>query len=69
MNGHHTVVDLAQTAIPLAGRAHRLVATLGRARLVNATDSLGVRMVFGHDLLTSISQLFFIPFNRFEESL
>jgi len=69
MNGHHTVVDLAQVAIPLAGGPHRLVATLGRARLVNATDGLGVRMVFGHNLLTSVSQLFFIPFNRFEESL
>lgn len=69
MDGHHTVVDLAQVAVPLAGGAHRLVATLARAGLVNATDRFGMRMVFGHDLLASISQLCFIPFDRFEESL
>jgi hypothetical protein len=54
MNRHHTVVDLAQAPVPLAGRAHRLVAALGRAGLVNATNRLGVRMVFCHDLLASI---------------
>lgn len=69
MNGHHTVVDLAQVAIPLAGGAHRLMATLARAGLVNATDRLAMGMLFGHDLLTSVPQQFFIPFDRFEESL
>lgn len=55
MNRHHTVVDLAQMAVPLSRRTHRLLATFARAGLVNATDGLGVRMVFGHDLLASIS--------------
>ena len=63
MNRHHTVVDLSHVTVPLAGDTHRLMATLGRARLVNATDRLAMRMVFGHDLLTPISQLFFIPFD------
>jgi hypothetical protein len=69
MNSHHTVLDLAHVAVPLAGGAHCVVATLGCAGFVNAADCLGVRMILGHDLLASISQLVFIPFDRFEESL
>ncbi len=69
MNAHNTVVDLPTVAIPLATGAHRLVAALGRARLVNATDGLPMGMVLGHDLLAAISQLLFIPLDRFEKTL
>ena len=55
MNAHHTVVHFPTVAIPLMTGTHRLVATLSRSRLVHATDSFGVRMVLGHDLLASIS--------------
>ena len=61
MNAHGTVVDLPTVAIPLATGTHRLVAALGRAGLVHATDGLGVGMVFGDDLLAAISELLFIP--------
>ncbi|MCZ6655342.1 MAG: hypothetical protein O7D91_20230 [Planctomycetota bacterium] len=69
MNCHNTVVDLPTVPIPLPTNSHRMLAALGRARLVHATDSLGVRMVLSHDLLASISQLFLIPLDRFEKAL
>jgi len=69
MNPHHTVVDLPAAAIPLTTRGHRVVAALARARLVHATDGLRVRMVFGHHLLASISELLSIPLDRLEKAL
>ena len=61
MNAHNTVVDLSSIAIPLATGTHRLVAALGRAGLVHATDGIGVGMVFGDDLLAAVSELLFTP--------
>jgi hypothetical protein len=69
MNAHHTIVDLPAATIPLATRGHRVVAALVRARLVHATDRLGVGMVLGHNLLASISELLFIPLDRLEKAL
>jgi hypothetical protein len=69
MNAHHTVVDLPTAAIPLATRGHRVVAALARARLIHATDGLGMGMFFGHNLLASNSQLLFIPLDRLEKAL
>lgn len=69
MNAHHTVVDLPTVAIPLAADGHRIVAALARARLVHATDRLGVGMVSGHHLLAAIPKLLFIPLDRFEKAL
>jgi hypothetical protein len=69
MNADHAVVHLSAVAIPLAANPHRCLAALGRARFVHATDGLGMRMVFGDDLLAAISELFFIPLDRFEEPL
>lgn len=61
MNPHNTVVDLPPVAVPLAGNAHGRLAALGRARLVHATDGLGVGMLLGDDLLAPISEFLFIP--------
>ncbi len=69
MNTHNTVVDLPSVAIPLAGNSHGRSAALGRARLVHATDRLGVGMILGDDLLAAISKLLFIPLDRFEKAL
>lgn len=69
MNAHHTVVDLPAAAIPLTTDSHGVVAALARARLVHTTDGLGVGMVFGHNLLASISELLFIPLDRLEKAL
>ena len=69
MNPHHTVVDLPAVAVVLPADAHRILATFRRPRLVNATDGLAHGMVFGHDLLALISQLLFIPLDRFEKAL
>lgn len=69
MNRHHTVVDLAPVAVPLPTDSHRLFAALGRTRLVHATDGLRVGMVCGDNLLAAISELLFIPLDRFEKAL
>jgi hypothetical protein len=69
MHADHAVVDLPAVAVPLASRAHRLLATLRRARLVDATDGLRMRVTPDHNLLASISQLFLIPPDRFEKTL
>jgi hypothetical protein len=69
MNAHDTVVDLPAVSIPLPTDAHRVLATLGRARLVHATDGFGMSMVLGDNLLAAISQLLFIPLDRFEKAL
>lgn len=69
MNPHNTVVDLPPVAIPLASSSHGRFAALGRARLVHATDGLGVGMILGDDLLAAISKLLFIPLDRFEKAL
>jgi hypothetical protein len=69
MNPHNTVIDFPAVAIVLPPNAHRIFATFRRARLVDATDCLGMGVVFGHDLLASISQFFFIPLDQFEKAL
>jgi hypothetical protein len=69
MNAHHAVVDLAAVAVVLATDSHGVLAALGRPRLVHAADRFGVRMLFGDDLLAAISELLFIPFDRFEQAL
>ena len=69
MNGNHTVVDLTPVAVPLATGPNGLVAALGRARLVHATDRVGVGMLCDNDLLAPVSELLFIPLNRFEKAL
>ena len=69
MNGHDTVVDLPLVSNPLTTDTHRFAATLGRTRLVHATNGLGMGMVLGDDLLAPISESLFIPLDRFEKSL
>jgi hypothetical protein len=69
MHSHHAVVNLSAIPIPLPTGAHRLFAALGRTRLVHATDGFWVGMVFRHDLLAPVSELLFIPLDRFEKAL
>ena len=69
MNRHNTVIELSAVAIVLSPNTYRIFAAFRRARLVDATDRLGMGVVFGHDLLASISQLFFIPLDQFEKAL
>lgn len=69
MNADHAVVHLPAIAVPLPSDSHGVFAALGRPRLVQAADGIGMRMVFGDDLLAAISKLFIIPLDRFEEPL
>jgi hypothetical protein len=69
MHAHHAVVNLPTIPIPLPTGAHRLLAALGRARLVHATDGFRIGMVFRHDLLAPVSELLFIPLDRFQKAL
>ncbi len=69
MDAHHTIVDFATAAVVLPTDTHGMPAALGRARLVDAADRFRVRMIFDDDLLTAISEFFFIPLDRFEKTL
>jgi len=69
MHSHHAVVNFATVSVPLPTDAHGIFATLGRAGLVHAADRVGVGVLGGHDLLTPISELLFIPLDRFEKTL
>jgi hypothetical protein len=69
MNTHHTVVDFAAIAVVLPAHAHRMLAALGRARLVDATDRLGMSVLLGDDLLAAVVEFLFIPLDRFEKAL
>jgi hypothetical protein len=65
----HTVVDLPTVAVPLASDPHGRFAALRRARLIHATDGLGMSMILGDDLLAAISKFLFIPLDRFKKAL
>jgi len=69
MYSHHAVVNLPTVSIPLPTDSHRIFAALGRAGLIHTTDGFGMGMVFRDDLLTAISELFFIPLDRFQKAL
>ena len=69
VNSHHAIVDFAAIAVILPADAHRVVAALGRARLVHTADGFRVRMIVDDDLLAAIAEFLFIPLDGFEESL
>ena len=69
MNRHDGVVDLPAIAVPLACNSHGRFAALRRARLIHATNGVGVRVLLGHNLLASVSQFLFIPLDRFQKAL
>jgi len=69
MHTDDAVLDFAAIAVVLSLGSHRVVTTLGRTGLINATDRVGMSMFFGDDGLTSIAKFFFVPLNRFEKSL
>ena len=63
------VFDLPAIAVILPLDTGCLIAALGRSRFVNAADCLGVCMLDGDDLLTTISQYLFIPDDGLKEPL
>lgn len=69
MNAHNTVIDLPAIAIPLPADAHGFFTAFGVARLIHAANGLRVAMIPGDDLLTAISELLFIPLDRFKKTL
>jgi hypothetical protein len=69
MHSHHAVVHLASVAVPLPRDAHRVVAALGNAGLVHRADRVRMAMILGHDLLTTVVELFFIPLDGFQKTL
>jgi hypothetical protein len=69
VDSDHAIVHFALVAEPLSPNRRRMRAALGRARFINGADRLGMGMVFGHDLLTTVTQLFLIPLDEFEKTL
>lgn len=69
MHSHHAIVDFAAVAVVLPPHADGLNAAFGDARLVHTPNRLGMRVVASYDLLAEVSQLLFIPPDRFQEAL
>jgi hypothetical protein len=69
MNSHDAVIHLSSVTIPLPSNTNRCFPTLGHSRLIHDADGLRVSVVFRHDLLATIPQLFLIPLDRFEKPL
>jgi hypothetical protein len=69
MDADDAVVHLAATAEPLPPRPDRMRAALGGARFIDTADGLGMTMVAGHQLLTAVADVTFIPLDRFQEPL
>ena len=63
------VFDFAAVAVVLTLDAASVVATLGRAGFVDRADRLGMGMLGGNEMLTSIANSPFVPSDRFEQSL
>ena len=69
MHSHDAIVDLAAVAVVLPPHADRFVTALADAGLVHTSDGLEMRVVASHDLLAAISQLLFVPLDRFQKAL
>jgi hypothetical protein len=69
MHANDTVVYFAATAKPLPRGADGLVAALGRSRLIDAADRLGVGVIAGNQLLALVADGAFIPLDRFQQTL
>jgi hypothetical protein len=69
MHGDDAVVDLAATAEPLPIGADRFGATLGRSRLIDAADRVGVGVFACDQLLAGVTDARSIPLDRFQQTL
>jgi hypothetical protein len=64
-----TVLKLPPIAIVLSLDTGRVAATFGNTRLVDAADRFATGVLIGNHLLATISQLLFIPHDRFQKPL
>jgi hypothetical protein len=69
MHRHHAILHLASVPVVLPRGPHGLLAALGGAGLVHATDRFGISVLLGHDLLATVSQLLVTPLDRFQKPL
>jgi hypothetical protein len=69
MDADDAIVHLAEAAEPLPPRPDRMRAALGGARFIDAADGLDMGVVTGHQLLTAVADVIFIPLDRFQETL
>lgn len=69
MHTDDAVVDLAATTEPLPRGANSMVATLGRAGLIQAADGLRVRVFAGDQPLAFVAHGNLIPLDRFHKTL
>jgi hypothetical protein len=69
MHADDTVVNLTATTQPLPSDADRMVAALGRAGFVQATDGLLVGVFAGDQSLAVVAHTGLIPLDRFDETL
>lgn len=68
-DGVDAVLYLAAVAVVLALDAGRVPAALGRSRLVDHAQRLGVCVLGGHQLLAAVAEPLFVPADRFEKAL
>ena len=61
MHADDAVIDFAATAQPLPCGADGLVTALGRSRLIDAAEGLGVALAASHQLLALVANTGAIP--------
>jgi hypothetical protein len=69
MYADDAVLNLTATTQPLPRGADGMLAALGRAGFVKATDGILVSVFAGHEPLALVTHAFFIPLDRFHEAL
>jgi hypothetical protein len=69
MHPHDAILHFAPTAAPLPLGSGRVGAALGRSRLVDQANGLGVGVLTCHDVLATLAQSPLIPLDGFKKSL
>ena len=63
------VFDLAPVSVVLAFDSSGVVAALGRAGLINASDRIGTGVLASNDRLTPVTEFLFVPDDGFKKTL
>jgi hypothetical protein len=69
VHAHDALIDLPTTAQPLPGSPDGMRTALGRPRLVETPDGLGVPVFAGHDPLALVTHPVFFPLDRLHKTL
>jgi hypothetical protein len=69
MHADDAIIDLPTTAQPLPGNPDGMRTALGRPRLVQTPDGLGVRVFAGDDPLALVAHAVLLPLDGLHKTL